>query len=165
MIFFTSAYHRLNFVRLRENMDHLTTTATWVDNEWGYIRNKGLAFRKELFTNIADYIYVAMLGSQPVGMMIVTPYEFNSTLTGRTDKLPKMSELVCLYVEKEYRNMGFGRQLIDEAKRIASASNTDFLVLDTLKTGLNSMYKKNGAEVVCENHLYSHPTDVLTMKV
>lgn len=70
-----------------------------------------------------------------------------------------------VYVEKDYRGLGFGRQILDEAKKLAKASGANLIVLDTLKPGLNRMYEKQGAKVLCEHHLFSHSTDVLTMRV
>ncbi|WP_367608387.1 hypothetical protein [Legionella sp. W05-934-2] len=39
------------------------------------------------------------------------------------------------------------------------------ILLDTLKPKLNSFYEQYGAEVVCESRLFSHPTEVLAIRV
>ena len=146
-------------------MEHLTLAAIWVENEWGYIRNKGIEYRREMLTGLSDHVYVATFNNQPVAIFALHQYEFHSELKSKAAHLPVLNELMCVYVDKNYRGLGFGRQIIDEAKRVAREAGADLILLDTLKPGLNRMYEKQGAEVVCENHLYSHPTDVLTMKI
>src|SRR6185437_13382277 len=32
-------------------------------------------------------------------------------------------------------------------------------------SGLNKLYEKHGAKIICEGSLYSHPTDVLSIKL
>ena len=70
-----------------------------------------------------------------------------------------------VYVSEEVRGLGFGRQIIEEAKRLSIEAGADLIMLDTLKPKLNRMYEQQGARVVCEHHLFSHPTDVLIMDV
>ncbi len=70
-----------------------------------------------------------------------------------------------VYVDKEYRGLGFGKQIIEEAKRLTAMAGSDLILLDTLKPSLNRLYEKHGAKVVCEGKLYSHPTDVLSMTI
>jgi len=55
--------------------------------------------------------------------------------------------------------------LIDEAKRLGREMGAERVQLDTLKPGLNRMYEKQGAEQLCEHHLFSHNTDVFTIKI
>ncbi len=61
--------------------------------------------------------------------------------------------------------MGKSQQIIEKAKTLAAESGSDLIVLDTLKPSLNRLYEKHGAEVACEGRLFSHPTDVLTMRI
>lgn len=70
-----------------------------------------------------------------------------------------------VYVDKFCRDLGFGRQIVDEAKRLAQVAGSDCIVFDTLKTKLNRFYERCGAKVVAEGKLFSEPTDVLVMKV
>lgn len=80
-------------------------------------------------------------------------------------QLPSAQELMYVYVDKEYRGLGFGKQILDEAKRLAREAGAELMLLDTLKPGLNRMYEKQGTKMLCENHLFSHSTDVFLMKI
>lgn len=146
-------------------MQHLTLASTWVEDEWGYIRNKGIEFRKEMLTELNNQVYIATFNDQPVAMFVLHDYEFHSELREKAARLPILCELMCVYVAKNCRGLGFGRQIIDKAKQCAKEAGADLILLDTLKPGLNRMYEKQGAEVVCESRLHSHPTDVMTMKI
>jgi len=55
-----------------------------------------------------------------------------------------------VYVEKEYRGLGFGKQILEKAKKLAKDSESKLILLDTLKPNLNRLYEKQGAEIVCE---------------
>ncbi len=50
MLFFSSALmrHQLTFTLLSGCMRHLTRAATWAEEEWGYIRNRGVEFRRQV---------------------------------------------------------------------------------------------------------------------
>lgn len=68
-----------------------------------------------------------------------------------------------VYDQCEEVDAGHGR--LEEAKRLSEASGANLILLDTLKPNLNKFYEKHGAQVVCEGSLFSHPTDVLTIKI
>lgn len=167
MLLFSSALfkHKLTFVKLVDCMEHLMLAATWVEGEWGYIRNKGIEYRQEMLTGLNNQTYIAMLNHQPVGMFVLHDYEYHPELRERAEHLPTLSELMCVYVDKDYRGLGFGYQIIDKAKQVAREAGSDLILLDTLKPGLNRMYEKQGGEVICESQLYSHPTELLTMRL
>ena len=76
-----------------------------------------------------------------------------------------VSELMYVYVDKACRELGFGRQVVDEAKRVANASGSNSIMFDTLKSKLNPFYQRCGAKVVAEGMLFTEPTDVLVMRV
>lgn len=157
--------YKLTFTKLSACMEHLTQAATWAEKEWGYIRNKGVAFREGVLTGISEQVYIGTFKGKPVAMFALLDHEFHPDLRAANENLPKARELMYVYVEKECRGLGFGRQIIDEVKRLAQEADADLILLDTLNPHLNRMYEKQGAEVVCENHLFTHPTDVLTIKI
>ena len=70
-----------------------------------------------------------------------------------------------VYVDKNCRGLGFGKQLIEKAKYIAANQGANLILLDTLKPKLDRMYEKQGAQVVCEGRLYSHPTEILSISI
>jgi len=167
MLLFSTANkkHALKFIKLSDCMQHLTTAATWAENEWGYIRNKGVAFREDVFRNLSDNIYIATFCDKPVGMFALINKRTSRLLLTDIHKAPHILELMYVYVDKDYRGLGFANQLIKMAKMLAHASGANLIMLDTLKPNLNSFYQKHGAEVLCEGELFSHGTDVLSIKL
>lgn len=167
MLLFSSALvkHKLKFIRLSECMEHLTLAATWSEAEWGYIRNKGVEFRESVLDSMKKQVFIGLFADKPVAMFALFDHEFHPELIEINKLLPKTYELMYVYVEKNYRGIGFGKQVVEEAKRLTQADGADMILLDTLKPGLNRMYEKQGAQVICEGHLFSHPTDVLAIKM
>ncbi|WP_367606648.1 GNAT family N-acetyltransferase [Legionella sp. W05-934-2] len=156
MLLFSSALakHKLTFTRLSDCMEYLPLAAKWAEDEWGYIRNKGVEYRKGVMHALSHDVYIGTYAGQPVAMFALLEHE-----------LPSSRELMYVYVDKEYRGLGFGKQIIEEAKRLTAMAGSDLILLDTLKPSLNRLYEKHGAKVVCEGKLYSHPTDVLSMTI
>lgn len=167
MLLFSSAMmkHKLTFTKLSDCMQHLTLVATWAETEWGYIRNKGVEFREGVFASINEQIYIGSLHEQPLVMFALLDHGFHLDLKEKISSLPQARELMYVYVDKDYRGLGFGRQIIDEAKRLAKDAGADLILLDTLRPGLNVMYEKQGAEVFCEHQLFLHPADALVMRI
>lgn len=163
MDFFTSAKHRhrLTFVKLAAHMAYLDIAAEWAEGEWGYIRNKGVKYRKGVLTDLKDCTYIGLFGGQPVALFVLFDKKISPELSVRG----KVSELMYVYVDKPCRDLGFGRQIVDEAKFIARISGSDCITFDTLKTKLNPFYERAGAKVIAEGKLFSEPTDVLMMRV
>ncbi|HDS3859693.1 TPA: GNAT family N-acetyltransferase [Legionella pneumophila] len=156
MLLFSSALakHKLTFTRLSDCMEYLPLAAKWAEDEWGYIRNKGVEYREGVMHALSHDLYIGTYAGQPVAMFALLEHE-----------LPSSRELMYVYVDKEYRGLGFGEQIIEEAKRLTAMAGSDLILLDTLKPSLNRLYEKHGAKVVCEGKLYSHPTDVLSMTI
>lgn len=167
MLLFSSTLikHQLTFTKLSECMEHLPTAAKCAEDEWGYIRNKGVGFRMDVLRSLSNNTYIGTFAGVPVAMFALLEHSYHEDLSQATDKLPHSCELMYVYVEKDYRGLGFGKQIIEEAKRLATNSGVDLILLDTLKPNLNRLYEKHGAEVICEGRLFSHPTDVLSIKM
>ncbi len=70
-----------------------------------------------------------------------------------------------VYVDEKVRGLGFGHQIVNQAKLVAQESAAQLIYFDTLKQSLNKFYEKQGAKVVCEGRLFSEPTDVFRMSV
>ncbi|CCD08882.1 putative Acyl-CoA N-acyltransferase [Legionella pneumophila subsp. pneumophila] len=156
MLLFSSALakHRLTFTRLSDCMEYIPLAAKWAEDEWGYIRNKGVEYREGVMRTLSQDVYIGTYAGQPVAMFALLEHEF-----------PNSRELMYVYVDKEYRGLGFGKQVIEEAKQLTAMAGSDLILLDTLKPSLNRLYEKHGANVICEGKLFSHPTDVLTIKM
>ena len=165
MLLFSSALmmHRLAFTPLSGCMQHLTLAATWAEEEWGYIRNKGVAFREGVLSDMRDQVYIATLNNQPVAMFALLDHEFHPDVQAGSTRLPHARALMYVCVDKDYRGLGFGRQIVDEAKRLARQVGADLILLDTLKPNLTRMYEKQGAVEICEGRLFAEPTDVMRM--
>ena len=159
--------HQLLFTKLSDCMEHLPVAAKWAEGEWGYIRNKGIEYREGVMDYLKDSVFIATFAGKPVAMFALLNHEFHADLLHAPGavNLPHVLELMYVYVEKDYRGLGFGRQIIDAAKRLAQEMGAKRIQLDTLKPGLNRMYEKQSAEQLCEHHLFSHTTDVFTMKI
>lgn len=101
MLLFSSALmkHKLTFTKLSACMEHLILAATWAEGEWGYIRNKGVEFRKEVLGGMSQQVYIGTLKDQPVAMFALFDHEFHPDLREATDNLPKARELMYVYVE------------------------------------------------------------------
>ncbi len=157
MILFSSALteHILAFKKLADCMEHLQLLATWTEDEWGYIRNKGIEARKDIMAALKDNIHIAFYGDLPVGMFGLFPHDTHSNI----------SELMYVYLDKNARGLGFANQIIVKSKKIAKEQGHSLILLDTLKPKLNRLYEKHDAKVVCESTLFSHPTDVLSLSL
>ncbi|WP_367606830.1 GNAT family N-acetyltransferase [Legionella sp. W05-934-2] len=90
---------------------------------------------------------------------------FDAELSKESKKLTKAVELMYVYVDEKVRGLGFGHQIVNQAKLVAQESAAQLIYFDTLKQSLNKFYEKQGAKVVCEGRLFSEPTDVFRMSV
>lgn len=167
MLLFSSALikHKLTFTKLSDCMGYITIAANWAESEWGYIRNKGVKYREGVMSALSDNIYIGTFAGQPVGMFALLDHSYHNELVKNANKLPNVGELMYVYVEKNYRGFGFGKQIIQEAKRLSALFHMDMILLDTLKPNLNKFYEKHGATVICEGKLFSHSTDVLRINI
>lgn len=167
MLLFSSAMskHKLTFTKLSNCMKYLDLSATWAEEEWGYIRNKGVEFRKTILSDLKEHTYIGTFNGQPIAMFVLFDKDMSPEFNYGRLKPPVVSELMYVYIDEPYRGLGFGKQVIDEAKQLASHSKAEYIMLDTLKPGLNRFYEKSGGKVIAENQLFMHPTDVLTIKI
>lgn len=56
-------------------------------------------------------------------------------------------EIHYLFVESEFRKLGFGRKLMQEAEKLAKEKQCDFIKLDTLSFQALDFYIKEGFQV------------------
>ena len=147
--------HALSFTRLCDCHEHIPTVAKWIEDEWGYLRNKGVDEREKILQgDINKNLYIGFYAGQPVAMFGLFDHQ---------SEFSKAMELMYVYVEKEYRGLGFGRQIIQTAKDYAAKANANLIFLDTLKPSLNRLYEMHDAKVIGEGVFYSNPTDVLVI--
>ena len=165
MKFFTTTSHTLTFKKLSDCPKYAPIAAKWAEDEWGYIRNKGVAYREQLFRDNSEQVYVGFYGNQPVAMFALFPFKYNDELANGSKNLTKAMELMYVYVDEKVRGLGFGHQIVEEAKQVAKDSGSQLIYFDTLKQGLNKFYEKQGAHLVCEGRLFTESTDVFRMSV
>lgn len=161
MLLFSSAVskHQLTFTRLSDSLDYIPIAAGWAEAEWGYIRNKGVEYRAGVLHALRSDVFIGTYAGQPVAMFALLEHELPNSRGLKT------RELTYVYVKKEYRGLGFGKQIIEEAKRLTEEAGAHLILLSTLKPGLNRFYEKHGAKVVCEDRLFSHEIDMLRISV
>lgn len=179
MLLFSSAKPDLKFTTLNKVHDGslfakcLELVTTWFTDEWGYIhdndktREQAIVDRKKYLAENADKIHLVFYGDLIVGAFRIEYKEFDKELTdsqirkGWQDKL-QTSEIWFIYVDAAYRGLGAGRQILQEIKRLSSAEmRASMVLLETLKPGLNHLYRTEDAELICENYLAHNPTDIL----
>ena len=148
---------KLTFKKLSDCPEHL-------EDEWGYIRNKGVEFRTQVIDSIKNKFYIGFIGKIPVSMFTVLPRD-NSFFDFTTKAEYPASELMYVYVDKMYRDLGLGKQIVNQAKNIANASGSSYLFLDTLKPRLTNYYKKQGAEYLGEGSFFGCHTDIMKIKL
>jgi len=153
------AKHTLTFVRLSDCIEYLAILAKWAEDEWGYLSNKCVEYREITLHEMSDDLYVGIYAGQPVSMFVLLDKEF----TNNRDLVAK--ELGYIYVEEKYRGLGFSKQIIDEAKRLSIKAGANLILLNTLKPGLNKLYEKHGAKVICEDRCFSHELDALRISL
>lgn len=183
MLLFSLAKPTLKFIKLNQITDaalfekSLNLVTDWFTDEWGYIHDKdktreqAVTDRKKYLIENADKIYLAFYGSLVVGSFRVECKEWADDLVsiqakkGLENQL-KTSEIWFVYVEPTCRSLGLGRQIVRKIKQLsATEMKTNMILLETLKPGLNHLYKTEGAEEICENHLNNNLTDVLRIKL
>jgi len=148
---------KLTFKPLSQCLEHLDLIATWVENEWGYIRNKGVAYRKEIIEAMQDILYIGFLDIPKNKPLPVALFGLNPK--------GKNLDLMYVYIDKSCRDLGFGKQVVAEAKKISAKEGAKELFLDTLKPRLTNFYAKQGATYIGEGNIFKHPTDIMAIKL
>src|SRR5580704_13776204 len=100
MLLFSSALikHKLTFTKLSECSSYVPVAAKWAEDEWGYIRNKGVKYREEVMLALSDNIYIGTFAGIPVAMFALLDHSFHKDLVRATNKLPRAYELMYVYV-------------------------------------------------------------------
>ncbi|WP_392538853.1 GNAT family N-acetyltransferase [Legionella sp. 227] len=177
MIFFTAAgkRHTLEFKQLSQFKEdkeaHIKLTASWAKKAWGYLHQSDKKYYQRDIHKKQEQIYVATFHGLPVAMFGLFEKRFFPFQDDvGDDKITQDTGLKAIYfdyifVEEQFRGLGFARQLLNQAKALAIESGADLIYLDTLNPKLNNMYIKLGAKVICEGQYMENPTDVLSIKL
>lgn len=160
MKLFSSFKPGISFKKLTDCQNCIKLAAKWAEDEWGYIRNKGVEYREELLRGISDNVFIGFYADQPVAMFALFPHEAHSDLAEKLDNFPKSVALAYVYVNEGFRGLGLGVQIVNQAKLEAHKQDAALIYFDTLKPSLNRFYEKQGAKLVCEGRLFFEPTEV-----
>ena len=62
MLLFSSALakHKLTFTRLSDCIEHIPLAAKWAEEEWGYIRNKGVEYREGVMHSLSHDVSIVV---------------------------------------------------------------------------------------------------------
>lgn len=183
MLLFSVAKPALEFTKLSQIANEalyekcLESVALWFTDEWGYIHNKdktreqAIEDRKTYLAENAGKIHLAFYGTLLFGAFRFESKDFDIELIQsqkRKDWQEKLqtSEIWFIYVDPTYRGIGAGRQIIQAIKHLSKTEmKAEAVLLETLKPGLNHVYRIEGAELISENQLEHNPTDVLRIKL
>lgn len=141
MLLFNSSksLHTLSFLKLfdagAEKFSPII--AQWLFKEWGEETGIKLERFIQIIESYKHSSYIGFYAGHPVGF-------FTLSLT-KTSSDVKLSNV---FIEKNYRGLGFAHQVIQYAKTIAKHFGFQNLLLETSKPELNSLYKKHGAKPV-----------------
>lgn len=179
-MFFSSAKPLLKFSKLSQierdsslYKQCLEAVTMWFTDEWGYLhdqsktREETIMTRKKYLASNADRVHLAFYGDILIGSFRIENKEFDENLmrsqerTHMQDAL-RTNEIWFIYVESRCRGLGFGRQIVQKIKELSQTEiPARIVLLETLKPSLNHLYKIEGAELICENLLEHHTTDVM----
>jgi GNAT superfamily N-acetyltransferase len=176
MLFFTmSRQEILSTFEVKELMEDQTEllqlAAEWHHDKWGHIHSPGRKLgkqadveeRKKHIINLTQnphHFYIVscrIMGKPtPVGMFALKAH--NSFLEKIT-----ITELDDVYIDRRFRALGLGGNIIKSAKIIATEKGYSSIILDTLNPNLNRFYEKNGARCVAEGRCNGFPTEKLVI--
>jgi len=158
---------KLSFVPLYLCTNSIPVLAQWIEDKWGYIRNRGVDERIKILTALQDQIWVGFYAGKPIAMFgLLNPdmdAKFTELFRESNLKIPNTGHLSYVYIDEPYRGWGLSKQILDHVKLKAREKGVDRIVLDTLNPKLNPLYKKAGASVVADHHLNYVPTEVLSL--
>ena len=150
----------------------LKQAAEWAENKWGYMRKfLGLEERITLIQKKIPHFYLAFYEDQDknlhlVGTFALTPDELDIKDEQEFIKKKKYyvrplqeiqtMSLSYLYVHDNFRDFGFGTQILDKAKEIAKESKR-LMTAHLLSSTVHGFYKKRNAIFVEDHHAIKEP--------
>lgn len=177
--FSSKARPQLTFVKMDFNDPTLykwfDQAAEWAECKWGYMRIfPGIETRKDLLTqklkDTKSHFYFAVYKSELIGTFSLTLEEmdlkaelaFAKKHKYYVQPLPPKQEmnLSYFYIHDNFRDFGFGSQMLDEAKEIADAEECT-LTAHVLTPNLYGFYKKRDAHFDEEVRSLNEPSALI----
>ncbi len=167
----------IEIVNLASIPSEVSVLAKWAEDQWGYIRNKGVKYRESVFANYASnqgsqlpQCWVAAVDSfrgeglkKPIGMVVLLEGDENS-INGQ-----HFMEMIYMYVDAPYRAHNVGTMLVQKAMQVAKSMQVRTILFDTLSPSLHKFYQKVGAKRIGEDwdngRLYGEPVTKYSMEV
>src|SRR3954462_9375445 len=85
---------KLTFTKLSHCRENTALAAKWAEEEWGYIRNKGVEFREEVMRSLSDQVYIGFYANQPLVMFALLEHQLHEELATPSHALPTTRELM-----------------------------------------------------------------------
>ncbi|CAM3916484.1 GNAT family N-acetyltransferase [Vibrio aquimaris] len=152
MKFISEKHGEVSAINLIHYPEYFSLFAQWAESEWGYVRNKGVEFRTELFKQYIESdgipeMYGLFIQDSPVGMFAIEHCESqDNTLF-----------LNYLYITPKYRSANIGTKTVELAKQICRTYQADFMQLTTLETSMNAYYENLGGHIIGKEYFYTYP--------
>jgi hypothetical protein len=172
----TSIDERSGLPNTPQHYDWLLQAAEWAENKWGYMRGfPGIEKRIELILAKQKTFYLALYIDQDkqshlIGTFSLTPNDmdveaeatFQKNKTYYVKPLPnnKSTTLSYFYIHDNFREFGFGSQMLEMAKELSKAAEMT-MVAHVLTSNLYGFYKKRGAEFVAEDRALKEPCELI----
>jgi len=143
----------------REHYNWLQQAAEWAETKWGYMRNfPGNVERINLLLEIKQFFYLAIYEAQDknqhlVGTFALTPDKVDleqekKFLQSKNYvsllKNEKAVSLKYVYVHDNFRDFGFGTQILNQAKQIAKKDHA-LMTAHLLTPNVHGFYAKRDA--------------------
>ncbi len=167
----------IEIVNLASIPSEVFVLAKWAEDQWGYIRNKGVEYRESVFANYASnhdsqlpQCWVAAVDSfrgeglkKPIGMVVLLEGDKN-VFSGE-----HFVEMMYMYVDAPYRAHNVGTMLVQKAMQVAESMQIKTILFDTLSPSLHKFYQKVGAKRIGEDwdngRLFGEPVTKYSMEV
>lgn len=154
-----------------EHHKWLIQAAEWAECKWGYMRIfPGIRERMEIILAKEKYFYLALYKQHLVGMFSLTPNQVN--IEKETKFLKNKNyyvepvqgiqtiNLSYFYVHDNFREFGFGTQMLNKARQLAREANM-LMTAHLLTPNVHGFYAKRDAVFVDEDRSLKEPCTLI----
>lgn len=151
-----------------DDHDLIALVVQWAHEKWHYLAT--LRTRPDTEKMIRELIaqsigfYMIFYHDHPVGMFSLESWK-DKKIIPQFKYLRSSAELDNVYIDVQFRGLGFGGEIVNFAKLAAKEAGCKLMVFNTLTPSLNRFYEKRGAHVVCEERHELFPSEKLLMSL